>query len=96
MTRPASVSARDAERALRTAPSCGGGFAELFWERRETLVLTFDGGRAEDAITGVDQAAGIRVITAEHTTDEAARLLPDERQRPYPVARDRRGVPGWT
>ncbi|HEU5287737.1 MAG TPA: TldD/PmbA family protein [Candidatus Limnocylindria bacterium] len=67
MTRSPAVSARDAERALRTALSRGGDFAELFWERHETLVLTLDDGRIEDAITGVDQGAGIRVTSGERT-----------------------------
>lgn len=67
MTRSSVVSARDAERALRTALSRGGDFAELFWERHETLVLTLDDGRIEDAITGVDQGAGIRVTSGERT-----------------------------
>ena len=62
------MSARDAERALRTALSRGGDFAELFWERHETLQLVLDDGRIEDAITGVDQGAGIRVTNGERTT----------------------------
>ncbi|HET7700487.1 MAG TPA: TldD/PmbA family protein [Candidatus Limnocylindria bacterium] len=56
------VSARDAERALRTALSRGGEWAELFWERHETLQLVLDDGRIEDAIAGVDQGAGVRVV----------------------------------
>ena len=59
---------RDAERALRTALSRGGDFAELFWERHETLQLVLDDGRIEDAIAGVDQGAGIRVVARERTT----------------------------
>ena len=59
---------RDAERALRTALSRGGDFAELFWERHETLQLVLDDGRIEDAIAGVDQGAGIRVVVGERTT----------------------------
>ena len=62
------VSAREAERALRTALSRGGDFAELFWERHETLQLVLDDGHIEDAITGVDQGAGLRVISGERTT----------------------------
>jgi predicted Zn-dependent protease len=52
------VSARDAERALRTALSRGGDRAELFWERHETLQLVLDDGRIEDAIAGVDGIGG--------------------------------------
>src|SRR2546426_7753148 len=68
ITRTPTLSARDAERALRTALSRGGDFAELFWERHETLQLVLDDGRIEDAITGVDQGAGIRVTSGERTT----------------------------
>lgn len=57
-----------AERALRTALSRGGEWAELFWERHETLQLVLDDGRIEDAITGVDQGAGIRVTNGDRTT----------------------------
>jgi TldD protein len=68
VTRTPVVSARDAERALRTALSRGGDLAELFWERHETLQLVLDDGRVEDAIAGVDQGAGIRVVDGERTT----------------------------
>ena len=68
VTRARVVSEREAERALRTALSRGGDFAELFWERHETLQLVLDGGRIEDAISGVDQGAGIRLMDGERTT----------------------------
>ncbi|TMC34889.1 MAG: TldD/PmbA family protein, partial [Chloroflexi bacterium] len=55
------------ERALRTALSRGGDWAELFWERHETLQLVLDDQRIEDAITGVDQGAGVRVTSGEQT-----------------------------
>lgn len=55
------ISARDAERTLRTALSRGGEWAELFWERHHTLSLTLDDDKVEEAITGVDQGAGIRI-----------------------------------
>jgi len=63
-----SVSAREAAQALRTALSRGGEWAELFWERHETLQLILDDERIEDAISGVDQGAGIRVTSGERTT----------------------------
>src|SRR5438477_12770883 len=63
-----SVSARDAQHALRTALSRGGDWAELFWERHETLQLVLDDNHIEDAISGVDQGAGIRVTSGERTT----------------------------
>lgn len=68
MTRLPRVTAPDAERALRTALSRGGDWAELFWERHETLQLVLDDGRIEDAITGVDQGAGVRVVSGDRTT----------------------------
>lgn len=68
MTRTPGVTVPEAERALRTALSRGGDWAELFWERHETLQLVLDDGRIEDAITGIDQGAGIRVVTGDRTT----------------------------
>ncbi|MBI3521611.1 MAG: TldD/PmbA family protein [Chloroflexi bacterium] len=56
-----SITARDAERALRTALSRGGEWAELYWERHHVVALTFDDGKLEDAVTGLDQGAGIRI-----------------------------------
>jgi TldD protein len=61
------MTVRDVERALRTALSRGGDWAELFWERHETLQLVLDDQRIEDAITGVDQGAGVRVVHGEQT-----------------------------
>jgi len=61
------MTVRDVERALRTALSRGGDWAELFWERHETLQLVLDDQRIEDAITGVDQGAGVRVVSGEQT-----------------------------
>jgi TldD protein len=61
------MTVRDVERALRTALSRGGEWAELFWERHETLQLVLDDQRIEDAITGVDQGAGVRVVHGEQT-----------------------------
>ena len=68
MTRTPSISAREAGQALRTALSRGGDWAELFWERHETLQIVLDDGHIEDAISGVDQGAGIRVTKGERTT----------------------------
>src|SRR5439155_24410848 len=61
------MTVRDVERALRTALSRGGDWAALFWERHETLQLVLDDQRIEDAITGVDQGAGVRVPTGDQT-----------------------------
>ena len=56
VTRTRVISVRDAERALRTALSRGGDFAELFWERHETLQLVLDDGRIDLAVLRVDRA----------------------------------------
>jgi predicted Zn-dependent protease len=58
----------DAARVLRTSLSRGGDWAELFWERHETLQLVLDDNRIEDAISGVDQGGGIRVTSGDRTT----------------------------
>ena len=59
------VTEQGADRALRTALSRGGEWAELFWERHNVVTLTLDDNRLEDAITGVDQGAGIRVTSGD-------------------------------
>jgi len=68
LARPATITARNADQALRTALSRGGQWAELFWERRHVLTLRLDDGKIEDAITGVEQGAGIRVTSGDRTT----------------------------
>ena len=60
-----TVTEKAAARALRTALSRGGDWAELFWERHTVVTLTLDDGKLEDAITGVDQGAGIRVTSGD-------------------------------
>jgi TldD protein len=60
-----TVTENDAARALRTALSRGGDWAEVFWERHNVVTLTLDDNKLEDAITGVDQGAGIRVTAGE-------------------------------
>ena len=60
-----TVTEKAAGRALRTALSRGGDWAELFWERHMMVTLTLDDDKLEDAITGVDQGAGIRVTAGD-------------------------------
>src|SRR5438876_3792547 len=60
-----AVTEKDASRALRTALSRGGEWAELFWERSNVVTLTLDDNKLEDAITGVDQGAGVRVTSGD-------------------------------
>ncbi len=57
----------DTARILRAALSRGGDWAELFWERHRSLNLLFDDGRLEEATSGTEQGAGIRVRRGEHT-----------------------------
>ena len=63
--RAMTVTEKAAGRALRTALSRGGDWAELFWERHTVVTLTLDNDKLEDAITGVDQGAGIRVTSGD-------------------------------
>ena len=60
-----TITEKAADRALRTALSRGGEWAELFWERHNVVTLTLDDNKLEDAITGVDQGAGIRVTSGD-------------------------------
>lgn len=57
----------DTARVLRTALSRGGDWAEVFWERHRVVSLVFDDGRLEEAMSGTDQGAGIRVLVGERT-----------------------------
>ena len=57
----------DAARVLRTALSQGGDWAEVFWERHRVLSLVFDDGKLEEATSGTDQGAGIRVLLGDRT-----------------------------
>ncbi len=65
LPRTMTVTEKAADRALRTALSRGGEWAELFWERHNVVTLTLDDNKLEDAITGVDQGAGIRVTAGD-------------------------------
>ena len=62
-----TITEKAADRALRTALSRGGEWAELFWERHNVVTLTLDDNKLEDAITGVDQGAGIRVTSGDRS-----------------------------
>jgi TldD protein len=61
------MSARDADHALRTALSRGGEWAELFWERHHVLTLRLDDRAIEDAVSGTEQGAGMRVTSGDRT-----------------------------
>ena len=62
------VDERDAARVLEVALARGGDWAELFWERAETLTLALDDGRLEHAVAAVSQGAGVRVTSGDRTT----------------------------
>lgn len=67
LVRSSAPTETEAARILRTALSRGGDWAELFWERHRILFLLFDDGRLEEATSGTDQGAGIRVLRGEQT-----------------------------
>lgn len=67
LARSSAPTSDEAARVLRIALSRGGDWAELFWERHRALSLLFDDGRLEEATSGTEQGAGIRVLDGEHT-----------------------------
>lgn len=67
LARSVAPTSEEAARVLRTALSRGGDWAELFWERHRALSLLFDDGRLEEATSGTEQGAGIRVLSGEQT-----------------------------
>ncbi len=67
LARSFAPTAADSARVLRAALARGGEWAELFWERHRLLNLVFDDGRLEEATSGTDQGAGIRVLRGELT-----------------------------
>lgn len=56
-----------AERALTTALSKGGDFAEVFAERRHGLSVSLDDGRVEGASDGSEQGVGLRLVVGDAT-----------------------------
>lgn len=67
LVRSSAPTIEDTARVLRTALSRGGDWAEVFWERHRVLHLLFDDGRLEEATSGTEQGAGIRVLVGERT-----------------------------
>lgn len=61
------VSVEDASRVLREALRCGGQWAEVFVERRDSQTVRLDGGLVAEIRSDRDSGAGIRVITAGRT-----------------------------
>ena len=67
LARSFAPTTEDTARVLRVALSRGGDWSELFWERHRSLNLLFDDGRLEEATSGTEQGAGIRVLLGERT-----------------------------
>jgi TldD protein len=90
-----------AERVLVRALANGGEFAEVFAERRAGLTLAIDESRIESVQSGVEEGAGVRVLSGgttyfahvdgldpadvERAADEAAAALRAERVEPRPL-----------
>jgi hypothetical protein len=68
----------DVERALRTALSRGGDWAELFWERNETPQLVLDDQRIEDAITGVGLVQSLTYVEGRVLADVCVYRIADD------------------
>ena len=52
---------------LRAALKSGGRFAEIYAEERHSTSLRLDDGKVEEASTGLDRGAGVRVLAGETT-----------------------------
>ncbi|WP_258359250.1 TldD/PmbA family protein [Moorella sulfitireducens] len=57
----------DLKAILEAALAGGGDFAEIFLERRRTTSISCEDNKIERVVSGLDQGAGIRVITGENT-----------------------------
>jgi len=61
------ISQEAAAQVLRAALARGGEAAELYLERTSSTGLRLDGGRLEEAASGVDQGAGLSLMDRERT-----------------------------
>jgi TldD protein len=52
---------------LKAALASGGRFAEIYAEERHSTSLRLDDGKVEEASTGLDRGAGVRVLAGETT-----------------------------
>ncbi|HET6777110.1 MAG TPA: TldD/PmbA family protein, partial [Actinomycetota bacterium] len=52
---------------LHAAVASGGRFAEIYAEERNSASLRLDDGKVEEASTGLDRGAGVRVLAGETT-----------------------------
>ena len=55
----------DLRQVLGEALACGGDFAEVFVERRKSSSVSLEATRVEKILTGVDQGAGIRLLSGD-------------------------------
>ncbi len=81
-SRPDLVDESDVAAALRTALRHGGGWAEVFVERRVTETIRLAGGGVGEVRSDLDTGAGVRVVTAgragyAHTNVLTRRALTD-------------------
>jgi len=53
---------------IKKALKFGADFAEVFWEHRETSAISCEDNRIERINTGIDEGAGIRVRSGDHTS----------------------------
>jgi TldD protein len=90
-----------AESVIRRALETGGDFAEVYCERRSGLTMAIDESRVESVQSGLEEGAGIRVISAgttyfahvdglaaedlERAAAEAAAALRGARSEPRPL-----------
>lgn len=68
------------EQILRAALSRGGALSELFFEETASTRISFEGGRVDRVIDGIDRGCGLRVIFENrqvygYTTDLSERSL---------------------
>lgn len=61
------IQEEDLKKILRTALGRGGDFAEVFIERRRTTGISCEDKKIERVVSGLEEGAGIRVITGEKT-----------------------------
>lgn len=61
------IGQEEAALVLRAALARGGDSAELYLERTSSTGLRLDAGRLDEAVSGVDQGAGISLVDKERT-----------------------------
>jgi TldD protein len=98
---PALFEPEVAERVLARALAAGGELAEIFAERRGGLTMAIDESRIESVQSGLEEGAGVRVLSGgttyfahvdgldpsdlERAAEEAASALRGDRAEPRPL-----------